>query len=196
MSATDGPPTGLNHAANAGMHSYADRGHDHYATPQLAARKLLERETLRGGVMDPFAGTGGIVGVLRQAGYRVAASDLIDWGCPDCVTGVDFFTVKTAAPGVETAVFNPPFKDAARAVRHALTLVPLVISLQRLAFLESEARNDLIDSGPLARVHVFRKRLPMMHRGNWTGPKASSSVAFSWFVFLRGYCGPVLLDRI
>jgi hypothetical protein len=74
--------------------------------------------------------------------------------------------------------------------------VPTVIALGRLAFLESEARSDLIDGGQLARVHIFKRRLPMMHRAGWDGPRASSSVCFAWFVFERDHRGKPTLDRI
>jgi hypothetical protein len=68
--------------------------------------------------------------------------------------------------------------------------------LLRLAFLESEKRSDILDGGKLARVHVFKRRLPMMHRADWAGPKASSSIAFAWFVWDREHSGPATLDRI
>jgi hypothetical protein len=184
------------HAANPGMHAYDDRGLDHYPTPELAVRALLTVETPSSNILEPCAGHGGIAMPLREAGYTVHAFDLFDWGCPGCAAGVDFFTTKKAPAGTRTAIFNPPFRWAAGFVRHALGLVPTVISLQRLAFLESEARSDLIDDGPLARVHIFKKRLPMMHRAGWDGPRATSSVCFAWFVFERDHRGKPWLDRI
>ena len=45
-------------------------------------------------------------------------------------------------------------------------------------------------------IHVFRKRLPMMHRDNWQGRKANSGMAFAWFVWSRGHQGPTTIDRI
>ena len=65
-----------------------------------------------------------------------------------------------------------------------------------MAFLESVKRSHLLDTGKLARVHVFANRLPMQHRAGWTGKKASSAIAFAWFVFMRDYNGPIILDRI
>ena len=53
--------------------------------------------------------------------------------------------------------------------------MPRVVMLLRLAFLESKRRSGILDGGQLARVHVFRNRLPMMHRAGWAGPKASSA---------------------
>src|SRR5262249_2890580 len=91
---------------------------------------------------------------------------------------------------------NPTFKLANEFVRHALTLCPRVIMLLRLAFLESERRRGILDGGELARVHVFRNRLPMMHRAGWGGPRASSTTASGWFVWNREHEGPATLHRI
>jgi len=68
--------------------------------------------------------------------------------------------------------------------------------LLRLAFLESERRCSILEGRGLARVHVFRKRLPMMHRDQWAGRKANSGMAFAWMIWKRGYAGPTVIDRI
>jgi hypothetical protein len=97
---------------------------------------------------------------------------------------------------VGAIVTNPPYKQANQFVAHALTLCPRVIMLLRLAFLESGRRSPILENCGLARVHVFRKRLPMMHRHGWQGPRASSSIAFAWFVWDRTHRGKAELDRI
>ena len=80
---------------------------------------------------------------------------------------------------------------------HALELCPLVIMLLRLAFMESERRTGILEGRGLARIHQFRKRLPMMHRGGWEGRKANSAMAFAWFVLGPRACrGPTSIDRI
>jgi hypothetical protein len=78
----------------------------------------------------------------------------------------------------------------------ALDRAPLVVMLLRLAFLESERRSQILDGGRLARIHVFAKRLPMMHRAGWEGRKANSGMAFAWFVWNRAPGGPTTIDRI
>ena len=77
-----------------------------------------------------------------------------------------------------------------------LTLCPRVIILARLAFLESESRSDILDGGQLARVFVFRNRLPMMHRDGWQGPRSMNAVAFCWMVWDRNHAKPAELHRI
>src|SRR5262249_20512618 len=92
---------------------------------------------------------------------------------------------------------TPPFMIAEPFVERALELAPLVIMLLRLAFLESERRCHILEGRGLARVHLFRKRLPMMHRDQWAGKKANSGMAFAWVVGLGGYNdGPTIINRI
>jgi hypothetical protein len=186
------------------MHSHADRGPDCYATRPEAVAALLEVERLPHRIWEPAAGGGAIVRVLRDAGHGVIASDITDYGFP-----LHFqrdFLLETKAPaGVEAIVTNPPFRFAQPFVEHALELVPVATFLLRLAFLESTRRSPILDTGMLARVHVFRNRLPDMHRGDWVGlrapassssPTSSSSRPFAWFVFDRDHRGPTTIDRI
>jgi hypothetical protein len=108
----------------------------------------------------------------------------------------DFLAEIGMPAGVEAIVTNPPFQLAEQFVAHALQLCPLVIMLLRLAFLESERRCGILEGRGLARVHVFRKRLPMMHRDGWHGRKANSGMAFAWFVWDRSHIGPTVINRI
>jgi hypothetical protein len=157
---------------------------------------LLRVENLPHFLWEPAAGRGAIVNVLREAGHAVIASDLVDYGFPTHFNGRDFLLEHKVPECCEAIVTNPPFKLAEQFVSHALDLCPRVIMLLRLAFLESERRRGILEDRGLARVHVFRNRLPMMHRANWTGPKASSAVAYGWFIWSREHRGPATINRI
>lgn len=186
-----------NHAANCGRHTAGERGPDCYQTPLAAVRALLDVEDLPKVVWEPACGPGNIVQVLRDAGHHVYASDLNEYGCPDACGGINFLTTITPNNSIAAIVTNPPFQLANQFVAHALTLgLPKVVMLLRLAFLEGQRRSPLLEGGSLARVHVFRDRLPMMHREGWQGRRASSSIAFAWFVFERGHHGPTHLHRL
>jgi len=39
-------------------------------------------------------------------------------------------------------------------------------------------------------------RLPMMHRDGWQGPKASSNIAFAWFVWDRAHAGETAMRPV
>jgi hypothetical protein len=173
---------GLN--TGVAMCPYAERGHDLYETPPGAVHALLAEEVLQGDIWEPASGPGAIVRVLRAVGHRVVATDLIEYGCPDATGGIDFLQQRSAPERVTTILTNPPFKHADEFVRHALTLVPRVIMLLRVLFLETQGRRDVLEGGRLARVYVFRNRLPI-HRDGWEGARDSNPMALAWFVWER-----------
>jgi hypothetical protein len=175
----------------SGQHAHADRGADMYETPACAVKALLQAESLSHVIWEPAAGRGAIARVLRAHDHTVICSDIIDYGIQlDFVR--DFLTETKAPDGVEAIVTNPPFRFAQAFVEHALELVPNVVML-RLAFLESTRRSPILDTGRLARVHIFKQRLPMMHRDGWQGPRASSAIPFAWYCWDRNHTGPITL---
>jgi len=183
----------LNHAAGSGQHTYKARGKDCYETPPEAVHALLKVEKLPKFIWEPACGPGSIVRVLQAAGHTVFDTDLHDYG-QRWVS--DFLGPETDSRQASCILTNPPYRLAQQFVEKALEHAPLVIMLLRLAFLESQRRTDILEHSGLARVHVFRNRLPMMHRKGWTGKKASSAIPFAWYVWERGYTGPIIVDRI
>ena len=178
-------------------HSDSARGNDLYETPEVATLALRRAEPLPRTIWEPACGPGAIVRVLREAGHRVIATDLIDYRSPDQDHGGrDFLLERRVPDGVEMIVTNPPFKLAAQFAAHALLLCPRVAMLLRLTFYESERRRDVLEGAGLIRVHVFRNRLPMMHRDGWAGNRVSNPTAFAWYVWERGYSGEPKFYRI
>jgi hypothetical protein len=185
----------LNHACQTGQHPHIDRGYDCYPTPVVAVEALLKAESLPHRIWEPAAGHGHIVRVLRDAGHVVIASDIMHYTFP-LDFEADFFEQVRVPAGTELILTNPPYSRATEFVDYALTLCRRVIALGRLSFLESERRARILDVGTLKAVHVFKRRLPFMHRDGWTGPRASSAVPFAWFVWDRNHDGPAIVDRI
>lgn len=179
------------------QHALKLRRDDLYETPTEAVNALLKAERLPDVIWEPACGRGAIARVLRGVGKQVYATDLVDYHSSDqdCF-GWDFLMEQQLPLGVQAIITNPPYKLADEFVRHALKLCPQVIMLLRLAFLESVGRSDLLDAGQLAHVHVFKNRLPMMHRDGWDGKKSTNTMAFAWFCWHRNWCGPTIIDRI
>ena len=135
-----------------------------------------------------------------------AATDIVDYQTEDQDDARRDFLMETRLPpGIEMLCSNVPFKLASQFAAHALSFVPRRVALLlRLSFLESgteksaagRARLQVLDSGHLARVHVFRNRLPMMHRDGWTGNRVSNPTPYAWFIWNRDYRGPATLSRI
>jgi hypothetical protein len=175
--------TAGNHAAPK-----AQRGLDSYKTPRCAVEPLITVEPLPLGCWDPCGDdTDNIAIALRAHGKTVVATDIAR-------DGIDFHDRRAAPPGMQAIVTNPPFSLAADFVRHGLLLVPKVAILERIQFLESETRAGLFDAGKLARVFIFRNRVPRMHKEGWTGNRASPAMMLAWHVFLRDHDGskPIL----
>jgi hypothetical protein len=185
-------------------HAQEDRGLDFYQTPPEATRALLKHERLPHGIWEPHCGLGAIAEILLDAGHAVCATDVEDRGYTHQSATGCFLKSKRVPPGVEGIVMNPPYAHAAIHVQHALTICPYVVALLRLQFLEAgndktdagRARLFCLDRGHLARVLVFRERLPMMHRDGWDGPRASNTVAFAWFIFDGDHNGQTTISRI
>jgi hypothetical protein len=67
-------------------------------TPPEAVWALLAAEDLPAAIWEPACGPGAIARVLRAAGHRVVATDLVDYGSPDQnAARIDFLLEQTAS---------------------------------------------------------------------------------------------------
>lgn len=165
---------------------------------------MLVNVPLPYGLWEPHCGKGALAELLLDARHAVYCSDVVDRGYPH-QNSVGNFLKATACPaGVDGIVMNPPFAQAALHVRHALQLCPFVVALLPLAFLEAgqtktaagRARLWVLDNGHLAKVLVFRERLPMMHRDGWQGKLSTSNVPYAWFIWDGDHQGDATVRRI
>lgn len=163
---------------------------DFYETPPVAVGALLKNETFRPFIWEPACGNGAISKILKKEGMTVASSDLCDHGYGfrhDFLQGGwDGFAA------VCDIITNPPFSLADEFLTQALSYtvsgqVSKVAFLLRLNFLEGQKRAKIFKEFPPSRVLVFSKRLPMMHRPNYTGKKSTSTVAYAWFIFEKPF---------
>lgn len=164
-------------------HSHADRGADAYFTPPEAVVALvnIERDHIPGNVWEPACGAGAIAEALHMyGGITVYSSDLYDYGYG--LSGVDYFKAKKPE-GFDGVITNPPYKLAVQFAAKAISEVPYVALLLRTNFLESTSRKPFFKAHPPARVWISSRRLPMMHRENWEGPKSPSNTCYAWFVW-------------
>jgi hypothetical protein len=189
----------LDHSCQVQRHPLSERGLDAYGTPPAAVKALLRVEKLPHTIWEPCSGRGNVASVLRHHGHAVVCSDVHEYDGFNLHFVGDFLKQTEMPAGVQAICTNPPYSLCARSapfVQHALDLAPTVILLMRLAFLESEARCSILEERGLRAIHVFRLRLPMMHREGWQGRKSNSGMAFAWMKWDRGYTGPTIIDRI
>lgn len=163
------------------------RSDDFHETPPVATEALLSVETFDGPIWEPACGAGAISRVLVAHGHSVISTDLVErgYGSPR----IDF--LMELAPRAPNIISNPPFKLAAQFARRACDLTTgKVAMLLRLGWLEGRARREMFAETPFARLWVFSRRLPMMHRHGYDGPESTSTIAFAWFVWDHAHSGP------
>jgi hypothetical protein len=188
------------HAVGTKTATKDERGDDLYETPIEAVRALLALESFVTSVWEPSVGRGAILRPLEAAGYDVRISDAVDRGMTtedgEAQEVGDFLLMRADedfAAGMRSGpdiVTNPPYGIANAYIAHALRefrpgKMAMLLNLNFLAGFDDPDRCFCMDENPPSRIYVFTRRLPMMHRDGWDGPKASSQMNTAWFVWER-----------
>lgn len=168
---------------NARDSGYARNAADWYQETAACVDAFLAVEEFDGIVWDPACGGGNIPLRCEARGIPAMGSDLVDraggrWPV------ANFLDLTTAGDAVHV-VTNPPFNLAQRFVEHALALVQgKVCIVQRLSFLEGQARRRFFLSSGLSRVWVHSSRQSMPPGGVDVLAKGGA-VAYCWLVWDR-----------
>ncbi len=169
---------------------------DFYPTSEIAITKLLDAEEFTGLFLEPCCGNGAISKVLQARGHEVISRDLYDWGFGE--SGKDFITEPIIE--VDSVVTNPPFnlslEFTARALECTKARQGKVAMLNRIQWLEGVKRTKFFTENPLSKVLVFTRRIPRMHRFDFTGKPGISLLCFAWFIFDWKYSGEPRLGWI
>lgn len=140
---------------------------------------------------------GHLVQALRDKGYKVLASDIVDRGCYGSYIS-DFFGCEHATCDIIT---NPPYSKAKEFVEHALDIVAdgrKVAMFLKLTFLESKKRRALFDKYPPARIWVFSERVQCAKNGDFETYKkgVGTAVAYAWYIWEKGFKGQTTVGWI
>ena len=168
---------------------------DFYATHPDSVKALLAREKIIYPAWEPACGEGHIAKLLT--GGKVLATDLIDRGYG--TGGIDFLYGDHLGE-INTIITNPPFNLFTEFLIKALnTAQKKVIMFGKLQALEGQKRASVLEKTPLRTVYVFKKRQQPLRDGKETddnGKKLSSTMAFAWFVWEKGYTGKPTIEWI
>jgi hypothetical protein len=178
----------LNRAQSIVGYSATREEHDFYTTPAYATEALLSVEHFTGNIWEPSCGNGAISKVLEKANFSVISTDLIDRGYG---TSEKDFLLENII--VDNIITNPPYSLAQKFVEHSMDCYKNKVAfLLKLVFLEGEKRRKMFLSTPLARIHVFSKRVTQL-KGDLP-IKNSGMMCFAWFVWEKGYVGKPTVD--
>lgn len=172
---------------------------DFYATDPIAIDILCAVEKFKGKIWENSAGSGCLSERLKEHGYEVVATDLVDRGYEGCVSGVDFLLEGTTR--AENIVMNPPYKLAQQFIEHSLKLIPeggKVCAFLKVQFLEGKARRKLYDKCPPKTIYVSSSRILCAKNGDFEGMKAAggSAIAYCWYVWEKGFQGTTELKWV
>lgn len=165
--------------------------HDFFPTPRGVTQALLQVEQFSKSVWEPCCGDGAMSEVLKDAGYSVTCTDLIDRGYGEIE---DFLTSDRTVANIIT---NPPYtkRRAEMFVRKALACTTgKVAILLPLTFLEGGRRDWLFANSFLKWVYIFADRVSLYKGG--ANNRGNGRVAYAWFVWEHGYDGPPMLGRV
>lgn len=173
----------------ASNHTEQERAElDYYATHPEAVKALLRVETFSHFVWEPACGGGHIAEVLKDAGYDVLCSDIVNRGYEGTEVA-DFFKVKKA--NIRDIITNPPYSKARQFVEKALEMSSgfvKIAMLLKLTFLEGKARKTLFEAYPPKTIYVFSSRVKCAKNGDF-GSIGRSAVCYAWFIWEKGFKG-------
>jgi hypothetical protein len=168
---------------------------DFYATHPDSTEALLKVEKIIYPALEPACGEGHISKLL---GEKTVSMDLIDRGYG--IAGIDFLKFDYPEK-FNTVITNPPFNLFQEFVEKALEISEKkVIMFGKLVALEGQKRASFLQTTPLRTVYVFKRRQKPLWNGQdyseVIGKKTSSTMAFAWFVWEKGYAGKPQIEWI
>lgn len=140
-------------------------------------------------------GGGHIAEVLKNNGYNVYCTDLIDRGYKEFNEQKDFlfFPEKTD----KDIITNPPYILAKEFVEIANDIVQhgaKIAMLLKLTFLETKNRYELFKKYPPKRIYVFISRIACAKNGEFTDE--TGAVCYAWFIWEKGFSGDPIIKWI
>ena len=168
---------------------------DYYATDPKAIDYLLRYEIFDKNIWECACGEGNLSEPLKEYGYNVYSTDLIDRGYPDNI--VDFLKSDIKFSG--DIITNPPFKYATEFITKGLDSIPYgnkVAMFMKLTYLSGKRRYEEIYSKfPPYKVYVFTGRIACSKNNKPDGFKGGA-MDYAWFIWEKGKLGPTELKWI
>lgn len=195
-----GNATSIYATHGASNHSDTERADfDYYATDPEAVRILLEKEQFFHYILEPACGGGHIAEILKEKGFDVLCSDIVNRDYEGQQATMDFLTEFPTSPrNNRDIITNPPYAQAKEFVEHAMDISQESVKVAmflKLTFLEGAKRKELFDKYPPKKIYVFRNRIDCWKNGIKPG-KPSKAVCYAWFIWEKGFKGKPTIDWI
>ncbi|MDY6423477.1 MAG: hypothetical protein SPL06_01800 [Bacteroidales bacterium] len=185
----------------ASNHSEVEREKDdYYATDPKALEIFLNRidedgVRLHKNIWECACGEGHLSEVLKNRGYKVWSTDLIDRGYG---SGNTDFLKSIPDSWCGDILTNPPYKYAKEFVEKALEVTRIgayTVMFLKIQFLEGQGRRKLFKKHPPKYVYINSVRQTCYLNGDMS-KKLSSAACYCWFVWEKGFIGEPIIRWI
>ena len=163
--------------------------YDFYATPIDCVENFINNygiDKIKGNILEPSAGNGNIIQVLRQKKVQgiITALELREEE-RDSLTQISDkviignFLEWEPDKEYDVIIGNPPYTYAREFIEKCFKIAnknTVIIMLLRTAFLESKSRYEFWQQHPLSGLYTLSKR------PSFTG-KGSDATSYSWFIW-------------
>jgi hypothetical protein len=180
-------------ASNLSKKERAER--DYYATPPRALDAVIPYLDINIPIWECACGEGHLSNRLKELGYTVRESDIIERSYKCEIKDFIFFQNHNWEGNILT---NPPFvyaKEFAEKGIETLREGRLLFLFLRVQFLESQKRRPLFEKTPPKYMLVYSKRTPQCGRnGNFEG--TGNAAMYCWFIWEKGFTGDPIIKWI
>lgn len=161
---------------------------DFYATNPHALEIAMPifKDILDKNVWECTCGQGHLSEVLKEFGYNVKSTDLINRGYGEVQ---DFLKCEDKFKG--DILTNPPFKLAKNFIEKSFELIEderYAIFFLKIQFLESKLRKEMFVKYPLKYLIVNSERQQCAKDADFEKYKATTQ-CYCWYIFQKGYKG-------
>ena len=169
---------------------------DYYATNPIAVHKLLKYETFNNNIWEPACGEGNISKVLKEYGYKVYSTDLInrDFG----EDHFDFLSSDKKFKG--DIITNPPFKLSTEFILKSLDSIDYgnkIAMFLKLNYLSGKKRfKEIYSKFPPTKVYIFSGRVACSKNNDPKLFKNHNAIDYGWFIWEKGVISPTYLKWI
>jgi len=200
--------TGNNKSAYATLgasnHSEGEREQDdYYATDPEALEIFLDKIEedgirLHKNIWECACGEGHLSEVLKNRGYKVWSTDLVDRGYG---SGNTDFLKSIPDSWCGDILTNPPYKYAKEFVEKALEVTrtgAYTVMFLKIQFLEGQGRRELFKKYPPKYVYVNSKRQVCAKNGDFDkyANGTGTAICYCWFVWEKGFNGEPIIRWI
>ena len=171
---------------------------DYYPTHPKVTEALLKREIFDGSIWENACGEGYMSKVIKDFGYNVFSSDIIDRGYGE--GGVDFLNddVIKRFGKYDNIITNPPFKHFDKFVVQSKKVATKKIAmLGKTQYLQGVKRFQIFTDKkfPLKTIYQFGGRFSFQ-KNTIEQMSNLGMIPYAWYIFEKGYKGKTNIEFI